>query len=232
MRRIAIIPVKRRSMRLPEKNIRLFAGKPMFLHSVEAALTSDLFDRVVVSTSDEQVKEWTRQTHAYVHDRLEKLDRDEARLVDVCEAVLGDESAVGRNYDIMVVLLSTAPMRNADDIIKVVEIAEQRPSGGALAVTGYSHSPHQALKLDESGAVTPMWPNLIAKREEEMPRLRVDNGSTYALYVPSFLKEKTFYVDNLCAYEMPPHRSVDLDDENDLELLEYYYARHSCSLDA
>ncbi|NNE84062.1 MAG: acylneuraminate cytidylyltransferase family protein [Alphaproteobacteria bacterium] len=222
MQRIAIIPVKRRSRRLPEKNIRLFNGAPMFVHTIAAAQDSELFSRIVVSTSDPEIMATARANGAEVHTRDVELDKDAARLVEVCTAVLDAETAMSRDYDLMVLLMATAPLRTAADIVSVVDLAEREPSGGALAVTKYSHPAHQALKVDADGTAGAMWPDLVAKREEEMPQLRVDNGSTYALHVGSFLEEKTFYVKSLRAYEMPRHRSVDLDDMEDLALLEFY----------
>lgn len=225
MQRIAIIPVKRRSRRLPEKNLRLFRGAPMFVHSIVAARDSALFARIVVSTSDPEVMAMARANGADIHLRDPDLDKDAARLIDVCAAVLESEAAMKRTYDLMVLLMATAPLRTADDIASVVELAERESTGGALAVTPYAHPAHQALKVDADGKAHAMWPDLVAKREEEVPRLRVDNGSTYALHVSSFLEERTFYVQNLRAYEMPRSRSVDLDDMEDLTLLEYYADR-------
>jgi CMP-N,N'-diacetyllegionaminic acid synthase len=194
MRRIAIIPVKRRSRRLPEKNIRTFDGAPMFVHSIAAAQKSGLFERIVVSTSDSVVVETSRTNGVDVHVRDKKLDQDEARLVDVCTAVLESEAVENRTYDLMVLLMATAPLRTAGDIA--------------------------------DGNANPLWPELVQKRAEEVPTLRVDNGSTYALHVASFREEKTFYVNNLRAYEMPRDRSVDLDEPEDLALLEFFAARN------
>jgi CMP-N-acetylneuraminic acid synthetase len=218
--------VKRRSRRLPEKNIRTFDGAPMFVHSIAAAQKSGLFERIVVSTSDSVVVETSRTNGVDVHVRDKKLDQDEARLVDVCTAVLESEAVENRTYDLMVLLMATAPLRTAGDIAAVVDLAEREPVGGALAVTQYSHPAHQALKIDADGNANPMWPELVQKRAEEVPTLRVDNGSTYALHVASFREEKTFYVNNLRAYEMPRDRSVDLDEPEDLALLEFFAARN------
>ena len=227
MRRLAIIPAKRRSRRLPEKNIRLFYGKPMFVYSIEAAHAAGLFSRIIVSTSDAEIAGLARTSGADVHIRDSKLEEDTVQLVDVCAAVIAEETAAGRDYDLVVVLLATAPMREAGDIAAVVALAERHATGSALAVTTFSHPAHQALKIESDGRAAPMWPDLVERREEELPQLRVDNGSTYAMHVASFLEEKTFYVKDLRAHEMPPHRSVDLDDESDLALLNYYFAQHA-----
>ena len=225
MKRIAIIPVKTRSRRLPGKNTRIFRGKPMFVHTVNSAILSGLFDRVVVSSSDADVLAIAKAAGADEHIRDRQQETDAARLVDVCISVLADESKAGRSYDLMVLLLATAPMRGAEDIDSVVREAEKSDHGGAIAVTTYSHPAHQALKILDEGKAEPMWPDLVAMREEELPDLRVDNGSTYALHVGTFLEEKTMYVSELRAYEMPRHRSVDLDDEEDFDLLNYYSSR-------
>ena len=85
-----------------------------------------------------------------------------------------------------------------------------------MAVTPFECSPHQALKEDD-GYLTPMWPELIEKRHNEIPRLYVDNGSTYAATVEAFRQHKTFYGPNLRGWVMPRERSVDIDTQLDLD---------------
>ena len=85
-----------------------------------------------------------------------------------------------------------------------------------MAVTPFECSPHQALKEDE-GYLEPMWPELIEKRHSEIPKLFVDNGSTYAATTEAFKQHKTFYGPNLRGYVMPRERSVDIDTQLDLD---------------
>ncbi len=187
----------------------------MFEHSVAHAQESDLFVRVVVSTADAQIKAMAQAAGAQLHHRSVELESDTATLVDVTIAALDQEELEGRNYDLVVVLLATAPLRTACDIKQVVAMAEAGKTGGAIAVTDYAHPPHQALKLTADGMACPMWPNLVGKRTDALPRLCVDNGSTYAMYVESFRKARSFYPASLRVYHMPRSRSVDVDDEED-----------------
>ena len=145
------------------------------------------------------------------------LATDSARTVDVCIHALEEEVNLGRQYDIMCCLLATAPLRNAEDIKQTVAFVQNGYSNFAVAVSQYHFPPHQALKKTNS-YLEPMWPDLINKKSQEIPLLFVDNGSTYAVSVSAFLKEKSFYGKKLSGYLMPRTRSVDIDVKEDFEI--------------
>ena len=90
-----------------------------------------------------------------------------------------------------------------------------------MAVTTYGHSPYQALKFADDSTLTPMWPDLIERRTNELPSLRVDNGSTYVVNIVEFRRHLTFYGPDLRGFEMPTARSVDIDTHDDLDLALY-----------
>ena len=92
----------------------------------------------------------------------------------------------------------------------------------ALAATEYDLPPHQALKLTSECDAKPMWPELAPKKASEIGHLVVDNGSTYAVNVASFLKQKNFYGPDLRVNLMPRHRSSDIDEEIDFKIAEFF----------
>jgi pseudaminic acid cytidylyltransferase len=224
-RRLAIIPARGGSKRLPRKNVLPFLGRPIIAHTIDAATSSGCFTRVLVSTEDAEIAEAARAAGADIHRRDPALATDSATLTEVCLDILASEDRAGRTYDTFACLYATAPLRRADDVAAVVALAERPDADFALAVTTYPLPPHQALRLGEDGGLTPMWPDLVNLRADTIGRLVVDNGSTYAVKVAAFREHRSFYGPRLAGHLMPRDRSVDIDEQADYDLACWYVAR-------
>ncbi len=222
MRRVALIPARGGSKRLPRKNVLDFLGKPIMAWTIEAALETGLFERVVVSTEDDEIAAIGQKFGAEIDRRDPSLATDQARVVDVCLDFLNREEEQGRIYDVLCCLYATAPLRNAADIAATLALLSPGVCDFSKAVTHYGMPPHQALKLGEDGSVTPMWPDLVNERESDIGELVVDNGSTYTVSVPAFRQEKGFYGPGLRAHIMPRTRSQDIDEALDLEIAKFF----------
>jgi pseudaminic acid cytidylyltransferase len=217
MSKLAFIPARGGSKRLPRKNIMEFHGRPMISYTINAARESGLFDRVVVSTEDAEIADIAQRAGADIDRRPARFATDQAHVTDVCLDFLERERSVGRTWDVMSCLYATAPMRTAADIRATAGLLDPGRCDFAMAVTRYPLPPHQALKLEADGVLSPMWPELIGRRANELPGLVVDNGSTYAVDVAAFERSRTFYGPKLRGYEMPRARSVDIDTREDFE---------------
>jgi CMP-N-acetylneuraminic acid synthetase len=215
--KIALIPARGGSKRLPRKNIMDFRGQPMISYTIEAAKESNCFDRVVVSTEDAEIADIAHRLGADIDQRPVALASDETRVAEVCVEFLGREAHAGRVWSVMACLYATAPMRNADDIRATVGLLAQDRCNFAMAVSQYPLAPHQALVMEPGGLLSPMWPDLVDRRASELPPLVVDNGSTYAVEVAAFSQCKTFYGPGLAGYEMSRARSIDIDTWEDYE---------------
>jgi len=224
-RRLALIPARGGSKRLPRKNIIDFGGRPILAYTVESALETGLFDRVCVSTEDPEIADAARAAGAEILSRPDTLATDAARVVDVCLQGLDLEAEAGRTYDVLACLYATAPLRGAADIAAVTRLVQPGVCDFAMAVTDYDQSPHQALKLGENGQLDPMWPELVNLRRSEVPPLMVDNGSTYAVTVETFREHRSFYGPGLRGHQMPRERSIDIDLPGDLDLARFYAGR-------
>jgi CMP-N-acetylneuraminic acid synthetase len=218
MRAVAIIPARGGSKRLPRKNIVDFLGRPIIAFTIDAAVASGCFERVVVSTEDDEIAEVCSRLGAVVDRRSERLATDTVTLVEVCDEFLDREEAAGRKWDVLACLYATAPLRTAEDIRGTVALIEPGRCGFAMAVTTYDHYPHQALKFAADSGLTPMWPDLVERRTTELPRLRAGNGSTYVVDVTEFRRHRSFYGPNLRGFDMPASRSIDIDTQDDLDL--------------
>jgi pseudaminic acid cytidylyltransferase len=223
MKAVCVIPARGGSKRLPRKNVVEFFGKPMIAYSIEAARASERFERIVVSSDDAETLAIARKYGAEPAERKSALATDSARISEVLLDFLDQDEASGRKYEVIGCLLAAAPLRRAEDVAAVIDLIRPGVCDFAMAVTGYDLPPHQALKLDDSGALKPMWPDLVNLRDEQVGKLVVDNGSTYAATVEAFRKQRNFYGSPLHGHIMPRERSVDLNSSVDLEIAKVHY---------
>ena len=224
MRRIAIIPARGGSKRLPRKNIIDFMGKPIIAWTIQSAIKTNLFDDVIVSTEDKEISEIAASYGASIDMRDTQLATDSARVTDVCIDYLNKSQ---KSIDTLCCLYATAPLRNDEDIKNVVKLLESENCDSAIAVTNYDLPPHQALKWNGNNHASPKWPELVSKRADEIGSLVVDNGSTYAVKPEFLIREKSFYSENMAVHLMPRNRSQDIDEAEDLELALFYAQKGS-----
>lgn len=226
MHSLAIIPARGGSKRLKKKNIIDFDGRPIISYTIEAAVKSNCFDRIVISTDDDEIFKISSEYHDDVVIRPSELATDESRIVDVCDEFLRSEIIKGKHYNILTVLYPTAPMRTSKDIKKVFEKISKNQFTSSIAVTTFSLPVHQALILDKDKCKM-VFPDKFFLRNNEVPKYYVDNGSTYSIKVENFLKTKKLITDKLGIYEMPQERSIDIDNNFQLEIAKFLYKKFS-----
>lgn len=226
--RIAIIPARGGSKRLPRKNILDFNGKPLICWSIDVAKKCGLFDSVVVSTEDNEIGEIAERNGASWHKREQNLATDTASVVDVCLDVLNSMKwSAHSRFETMVCLYATSPLRTENDIVSSVSTLENEKLDSVITVTDYYYSPFEALHVKDDGSASLMWPDYVAKTRFELPRAKVDAGSVYAVSVESFLTNADFYAGKLKVIELPRQRAVDIDDQDGYDLALYYSKKYN-----
>lgn len=228
-RRIAVIPARGGSKRLPGKALIKFDGKPMIAHTIEAAQRSNSFSKIVVSSDSQEILEVGACYGASRLQRDAKLCDDQTTTAPVLIDALDHEEASGQYWDVLVCLYATAPLRNAADIVAVTQMIEPGICDYAMAVCEADRPVHQALSYLDDGSMTPVWPDSVNQNAAKDQRYLFGNGSTYAVSVSAFRSTRTLYGPGLRGYEMPRERSVDLNTEDDLALLTYYLKRQERS---
>jgi pseudaminic acid cytidylyltransferase len=224
VRAVCVIPARGGSKRLPRKNVIDFFGKPMIAYSIEAALRSERFERVIVSSEDREILDIGTKFGAEVVERAASLATDTARVSDVVLEFVDRAEAKDEGFDVIACLFAAAPMRTFEDVRAVVDLINPGICDFAIAVTEYDLPPHQALKLEPDKSLRPMWPELVNMRDEEVGPLVVDNGSTYAATVPAFRRQKNFYGSPLRGHLMARDRSVDMNSAVDLEIAKVHFS--------
>lgn len=218
-KRFALIPARTGSKRLKDKNKKLFFGKAMFLYSVEAAIKSELFDEIIVSSNDREIRDLCNSYNIRFMFRDGELANYDKTVVELLSGVLKVLEQEGKCYEEGGVLYATAPMRNASDIQKTFSLLRYPGCSFAIATKYYQDPVNQALIEGKNGFKSLLFKQLnnLSKLKDEI--FEVDNGSTYAFDVEAFKSAQSFYGhgNDLLTYRMPQDKSVDIDTEFDFE---------------
>jgi CMP-N-acetylneuraminic acid synthetase len=202
----------------------MLAGRPLIAWTVEAARNSHTVGDIVLSTEDAEVARAARALGVEVLQRPDELAQDSAGVVQVALHALAELRSRGREYDRLIILLPTSPLRNASDIDKAVSLFEEKDGQFLLSVSPYDHTPYSALTV-EDGIARPVFPEYLGKPSQRMPAAFRPNGAIHVLSVPIFERTKSYVSQPLLAYVMPWPRSIDVDTQADLDLAEVVIAR-------
>jgi len=222
---LGLIPAKLGSTRLPEKNIRPLGGKPLLCWTVEAARSSRVIDRLVVSTEDERIARVARECGAEVpFVRPAELARDPAGVEQVALHALGALREQGAEFRTLIILLPTCPFRSAADVRAGFDIFRSNDGKFLMSVAPYPHPPFAAMQLGDNHLLEPFFPEFAGKRSQQLPQAWRPNGALHILDVAAFEQTRSYYSQPLLGYAMPRERSIDIDSEEDLREAEQLLA--------
>lgn len=180
MKNLAIIPARGGSKRIPRKNIKLFMGKPILAYSIEAALASNLFDEVIVSTDDENIADIARQYGAKVpFMRTPQTSNDYATLSEVVQEVIENYMQLGYSFDNFCCVLSTAPFIKSEDLVNAYEVLLNSTFDTIRPVVKFSYPIQRAFQLNESGRVDWFFPEYKDCRSQDLVAAYHDAGLFY-----------------------------------------------------
>jgi pseudaminic acid cytidylyltransferase len=225
MSKLCIIPARGGSKRIPGKNIRNFLGKPIIAYTIEAALDSRLFDKVMVSTDDEKIAEISNQYGAEVPFlRSASASDDFATTAQVITEVLKQYEHNGVNFDYACCCYATSPfttsIRLKEGFLKLIE---ENPDS-VYPITAFTYPIFRSLKKLDNGRVGMIWPENRTKRSQDFPKAFHDAGQWYWFVVDIFLKSKNLLTNNSIGLEISPMEVQDLDNEYDWHLAELKYS--------
>jgi len=219
---IAIIPARGGSKRFPRKNIAEINGKPMIYYAIKEALESKIFDKVVVSSEDNEILSIATKYGADVMKRPEELASDDVSVPIVCAHMIEHYEKQGLKFDVISILLPTSPLRTANDITKAFEKFKKTNANFLMSMTDYFHNPFRCLKEKEDGRIEPFFGEKYLKRDQLTPKVFVNDGSIFFAKTEAFKEEKTWYGKDLVGYYIPPHKAIDINDPSSLELVEFF----------
>jgi N-acylneuraminate cytidylyltransferase len=220
---IAIIPARGGSKRIPRKNIRQFAGKPMIVHSIEKALSCELFKHVVVSTDDREIAEIAEHAGAEVpFIRSAELADDHAATVPVIADAINRCLAAGWELDYVCCIYPCAPFLEVEDLVSALNILRKSDFDYCFPVTEYSSPIQRALGIEPDGRAVALYPEHELTRSQDLKKAFHDAGQFYWGSRDSWVSNPNIYKSS-SALTIPNWRVVDIDTEDDWARAELMY---------
>jgi len=218
MKNIAIIPARSGSKGIPHKNIRLLCGKPLLAYSVEAALHSEMFMTVHVSTDSEKYAEVAKSYGADVPFlRSAENSSDTAASWSMVLEVLDLYSKAGKHFDNLMLLQPTSPLRTHEDITAAFALMDDKKANAIVSVCPGDF--HNIIPAD--GNLTDFIPDVTNdKRRQDADVYYRINGAIFLINTAYFLEDQNIYRSSCFAYIMDKGRSLDIDDELDFLFVE------------
>ena len=214
--KLCVIPARGGSKRIPRKNIRPFCGKPILAYSIEAALETGLFDRVMVSTDDDEIAAVALAHGAEVPFlRPRELADDHTGTNAVARQAIEWHLRQGTEVLHACCLYATAPFVRAADLTAAYARLCESDKSFVFSVAKARFSVQRALRLMDSGEVEAMYPEFYASRSQDLEPAYHDAGQFYWGTAAAFLEDRKLYTRASRGYVLPHYRVQDIDDEED-----------------
>ncbi|AWL01242.1 pseudaminic acid cytidylyltransferase [Stutzerimonas stutzeri] len=222
--KLAIIPARGGSKRIPRKNIKPFCGKPMIAWSIEAALQSGCFDRVVVSTDDTEIAEVARQHGADVpFMRPAELSDDHTGTIPVIRHAIEWFTQQGRTVGQVCCLYATAPFVTAEDLNRGMQVLQGGDCDYAFSVTSYAFPIQRAIRINGQGRVEMFNPENFNTRSQDLEEAFHDAGQFYWGRADAWLQGKQIFSPDALPVLLPRHRVQDIDTPEDWARAEWLF---------
>lgn len=214
---LALIPARGGSKGIKDKNIYDINGKPLIAYSINAAKNSKYVDDVIITTDSEKIKEVAESFGADVPFlRPAELASDNSKTIDAVVHAINTLKELGRDYDILLLLQPTCPLRTTEDIDNSLELFVSKGCVALVSVNKVKEHPILMRKINEDGIMDNLLNLPSTIRRQDMPPIYKVNGSIYINLIKE-LSNNTSLNDNPLAYITDNEHSVDIDDLDDIE---------------
>ncbi len=216
---LGLITARGGSKGVPRKNVRPLCGKPLIAWTIEAARNAPVIDRLILSSDDAEIIEVARAWGCEVpFVRPPELATDSAESLEVVRHAL---SSTGGDYHYVVLLQPTSPLRTGEDIENCVRLCNTSNVSSCVSVCEVDKTPYWMFKLDARLHLVPLFAaEEIPSSRQAAPQIYVLNGAVFVARVDHIMNGGSFLAPDTLAYVMSRARSIDVDTEEDLALLE------------
>lgn len=223
---IAVIPARGGSKRIPKKNIKDFFGKPLIAYSIEAALKSNLFQKVIVTTDDEEIAKIAKEYGAEVpFMRPKELSDDFTGTTDVVNHAVDYLENQGKSYEYICTIYATAPFLQSKYLVEGYEALHSSDAVNAFSSTSMPFPIQRTFKFDKNGRCKMFTPEHYMRRSQDLEEAYQDAGQFYWTN-----RERQKQSDNTVVFSdisipiiLPRHLVQDIDTLEDWKRAEYMY---------
>ena len=224
MNRVAIIPARGGSKRIPRKNIKLFLDRPMISYPINCLKESGLVERIIVSTDDEEIADIARQEGAEVpFMRPAKLADDFTGTGPVTRHAIEWLIEHDQKPDYVCCVYATTPLLDAKYLHQGWQRLLESEKRFAFSVASFAFPIQRAVKMTLSGGVTPFYPEHVASRSQDLEPAFHDAGQFYWGRTEAFLDGSQMFSDDAIPIVLPRYLVQDIDDEEDWMRAEFMY---------
>lgn len=223
MKALAIIPARGGSKRIPRKNIKDFFGKPLIAYSIQAAIKSNLFEKVIVSTDDEEIATISKKYGAEVpFIRPKELSNDYSEIKVVREHALKYFIEQGITFQYLCTIYATAPFIQGKYLKEGLKKLQESTASNAFSVTSMPFPVLRSFKITDNNRCKMFWPKYATYRSQELTESYQDAGQFYwtDLQRPS---NKFMFSGDSIPIVLPRYLVQDIDTPEDWELAEIMY---------
>ena len=222
--RLAVIPARGGSKRIPRKNVKPFCGKPIIAWSIEAAIQSECFERIIVSTDDNEIAEISLSHGAEVpFTRPERLSDDHTETIPVMKHAIEWQKENGDTPSYVCCIYATAPFTSGDDIRRGFNAIVEQDCNFAFAVTSFPFPIQRAIRVTAAQRIEMFQPEYYHSRSQDLEEAFHDAGQFYWGRADAWLKESVVFDNNATPIYLPRHRVQDIDTEEDWTRAEWLF---------
>ena len=213
---ICVIPARGGSKRIPRKNIKEFNGKPIIAYSIEAALKSNCFSQVIVSTDDDEISEVAKKYGALVpFVRPDELSNDYAGTIPVIKHAIEWMEDNNNYIENVCCLYATAPFIQSKIISKAYQQLQDSNSDYCFSVTSFSFPIQRAIKIVQGDKVNMFYPEHFNTRSQDLEEAYHDAGQFYWGKAQAFKDESPLFSEVATPYVLPRYLVQDIDTMED-----------------
>lgn len=222
MKSIAIIPARGGSKRIPRKNVKDFLGKPIIAYSIEMALTSGLFDEVMVSSDDDEVLEVAQRFGAKVPFKRSPRNSDDfATTAEVLEEVLSNYKNINKNFEYGCCIYPTAPLIQLQHLQLGLRKLSEQNYDTVFPAVAFSFPVWRGFEITEGGKMEMLWPEFVHSRTQDLKKVYHDAGQWYWFRADRF--NKKLLTDNTGVICLEEDLVQDIDELSDWKIAEMKY---------
>lgn len=222
--KLCVIPARGGSKRIPRKNIKPFCGKPMIAWSIEAAIKSNCFDKIIVSTDDDEIADFACKCGAEVPFlRPNELSDDYMGTSEVVSHAIKWNINNGYKIKEVCCLYATATFVRATDLSKALKILEENDIDYVFTVTSYAFPIQRAIEITDNNRVKMVYPKYYDTRSQDLKPCWHDAGQFYWAHKDTWLENKPIFESSSIPLILPRYRVQDIDTVEDWKYAELMF---------